>query len=171
MRDTILTAAIQTLIDRGLNDWTVDEVANRARCAKGLVNYHHKSKQELLMRCADTIVSHRQARRMAALTGRSGAEAIDQLWAALAADVDEGWFGAWIAVNSDNRLRHAAATKSSEQASQLAALVVRAIGQPTESLDATLLVATLDGLELALLHGAGRGGVEEAYHRFWLGVL
>ncbi|MEO8449906.1 MAG: TetR/AcrR family transcriptional regulator [Gemmatimonadota bacterium] len=171
MRDTILTASIQTIIDYGLNGWTVDEVANKAKCAKGLVNYHYKSKHDLLIRCAETVASYRQARRMSALAGRVGAIAIDRLWAALILDVDEGWFGAWISVMSDNRLRRAAGLRYGVHSGQLAVLAAKALGETAQAIDESLLTATLDGLELALLGEADRASVEEAYHRFWVGLL
>jgi len=55
MKDAILGAAIEVVALHGLNNWTVEEVANRARCAKGLVNYHYRSKQDLLVQVAETI--------------------------------------------------------------------------------------------------------------------
>src|ERR1051325_3563634 len=48
VKDTILGAAIEVLAVHGLNNWTVEEVANRSRCAKGLINYHYRTKRELL---------------------------------------------------------------------------------------------------------------------------
>ena len=62
MKEAILSAAIDVLAIHGLNSWTVEEVANRAHCAKGLVNYHYRTKQELLGTAAQTLRDDRTAR-------------------------------------------------------------------------------------------------------------
>src|SRR5437867_10294521 len=62
VKDTILRASVETAAAHGLNDWTVEEVANRARCAKGLVNYHYGSKGDLLGCTAETVAMDRLAR-------------------------------------------------------------------------------------------------------------
>ena len=62
----------------------MEEVANRAHCAKGLINYHYHSKQELLKCAAETIRDDRRARRLAAVQG-SGSPALDRLWEAVPA--------------------------------------------------------------------------------------
>ena len=66
MKDTILRASVETAANHGLNEWTVEEVANRAKCAKGLVNYHYRSKGELLSRTTETVAMDRLARRLSA---------------------------------------------------------------------------------------------------------
>ena len=82
MKDEILGAAIEVVALHGLNNWTVEEVANRAHCAKGLVNYHYRSKNDLLARAAETIRDDRCARRLAAVQ-RRGTAALDRLWQTL----------------------------------------------------------------------------------------
>jgi AcrR family transcriptional regulator len=82
VKEAILGAAIEVIVLHGLNNWTVEEVANRAHCAKGLVNYHYRSKQELLVQVAHTIRDDRSARRLAAIQ-TAGTQALDRLWAAL----------------------------------------------------------------------------------------
>lgn len=171
MKTVILAAAIDVLALHGLNNWTVEEVANRAHCAKGLVNYHYRSKAELLATAATTLRDDRAARRLAAAQ-HPGSEAVDQLWTAIAREVDSGWFSAWQSlVSADEPLRRAAATRP-EDALALATALGNAFGlgaalQP----EAGLIQAVLDGLELQLLQGAPRTSIEEAWHRFWLRVL
>src|SRR5262249_15764986 len=107
MKDVILGAAIEVMALHGLNNWTVEEVANRAHCAKGLINYHYHSKQALLQCAAETLRDDRSARRLAAIQ-TSGTRALDRLWTALSEEVDSGWFAAWISLlAADNPLRRA----------------------------------------------------------------
>ena len=171
MKDTILGAAIEVIALHGLNNWTVEEVANRAHCAKGLVNYHYRSKQELLARAAETIRDDRCARRLAAVQAPAGA-ALDRLWATLIKEVESGWFAAWLSLlAADDPLRKAAAERQ-ELTAEFALALSRSLGLGEELVpQAALLQASLDGLQLRLLQGAAPAETEEAYHRFWLTVV
>ncbi|HEV8148698.1 MAG TPA: helix-turn-helix domain-containing protein, partial [Gemmatimonadales bacterium] len=97
MKDTILAAAIEVVALHGLNNWTVEEVANRAHCAKGLINYHYRSKQALLQCAAETLRDDRAAHRLAAIQ-TPGSAALDRLWTVLLEEVESGWFAAWISL-------------------------------------------------------------------------
>ena len=171
MKDAILGAAIEVIALHGLNNWTVEEVANRAHCAKGLVNYHYRSKQELLARSAETIRNDRSARRLAAV-GVSGTAALDRLWAALVQEVESGWFAAWISLlATDGPLRAAAAERPADSEA-FALMVGRSLGLGEQLKErAALIQASLDGLQLRLLQGAPPGETEEAYQVFWLSML
>jgi AcrR family transcriptional regulator len=171
MKDAILGAAIEVIALHGLNNWTVEEVANRAHCAKGLVNYHYRSKQELLARSADTIRNDRAARRLAAV-GATGTAALDRLWAALNQEVESGWFAAWVSlVATDGPLRAAAAARPAESEA-FAVMAGRSLGLGDRLKErAPLIQAGLDGLQLRLLQGVRPGETEEAYHQFWLAML
>ena len=171
MKDAILAAAIEVVAIHGLNNWTVEEVANRAHCAKGLVNYHYRSKQELLGTAAQTLRDDRAARRLAAVR-HLGSEALDRLWATLLQEVDSGWFAAWASlVAADDPYRRAAATRPAD-ATALATALSRTLDLGSALVpESGLIQAALDGLELALLQGAPPIEVEEAYHRFWIRSL
>jgi AcrR family transcriptional regulator len=165
VKDSILSAAIEVIALHGLNNWTVEEVANRAHCAKGLINYHYRSKQELLRCAAETIRDDRSARRLAAVQ-TSGSQALDRLWETLVQEVESGWFGAWLSLTAaDDPYRKAAA----QQATDSHALAL-ALGRAFDLGDqlvprAPLLQAFLDGLQLRLLQGASAEETEEAYHQ------
>jgi len=171
MKDAILGAAIEVVALHGLNNWTVEEVANRARCAKGLVNYHYRSKQDLLVQVAETIRDDRAAHRLAAVQS-SGAPALDRLWETLIREMESGWFAAWLSLlAADGPLRTAAS--STPKSPRTFAL---ALGRALDIGDhlvprATLIEATLDGLQLGLLQGAPLAATEEDFHRFWLTIL
>lgn len=171
MKDAILSAAIDVIALHGLNNWTVEEVANRAHCAKGLVNYHYRSKQDLLVVSANTLRDDRSARRLAA-AGTHGSAALDRLWDALAAEVESGWFAAWTSLlASDGPLRRAAAEKPEEVATFTATLS-KSLGLGDQLLGQTQVIqATLDGVQLLLLQGRRKEETLEAYHQFWLSVL
>ena len=171
MKEAILAAAIEVVVLHGLNNWTVEEVANRARCAKGLVNYHYRSKQELLVQVAHTIRDDRSARRLAAIQ-TAGTPALDRLWAALTVEVESGWFAAWISLlAADGLLRGAALTNIPDRLA-----FADGLGRALDLGDllvprAALIDSALNGLQLGLLQGGSPRTMEEDYHRFWLTVL
>lgn len=171
MKETILGAAIEVIALHGLNNWTVEEVANRAHCAKGLVNYHYRSKQELLARAAATIRDDRYARRLAAAQS-TGFQALDRLWDALVQEVESGWFAAWLSLlAADDPLRKAAA-QAPEESERLAAVLGNSLGLGDElAPQGALIQGTLDGLQLQLLQGASVDETHDAYHRFWLTLV
>ncbi len=171
MKDDILSAAIEVIALHGLNNWTVEEVANRAHCAKGLVNYHYRSKQELLARAAETIRDDRCARRLAAIQVK-GTAALDRLWQTLVNEVDSGWFAAWLSMlAADDPLRRAAASKP-EDSRRFAAALGRALtlgDALTQRAD--VIEAGLGGLQQLLLADVAPARVEEAFHEFWLSLI
>ena len=154
-----------------LTDWTVESVAAQAGCAKGLVLYHFKSKAALLDRIADRVRQQLGERQLAALTeDPKGAQALDRLWAVLAADVKAGSFGLWVGLMSDSRTRKAAA-RSPQEIDGLLQAAALALGVPKDSLALPLIPAVLDGLSLELLQGNAPASVQERFDAFWLGVL
>lgn len=171
MKDAILGAAIEVVALHGLNNWTVGEVANRARCAKGLVNYHYRSKQELLAQVAETIRDDRAAHRLAAVQA-SGAQALDRLWETLTREMESGWFAAWLSLLAADGPLRTAASATPKSSRTLALALGRALDLADQLVPrAPLIDATLDGLQLSMLQGASPAATEEAYHRFWLTVL
>jgi AcrR family transcriptional regulator len=171
MKDVILTAAIDVIALHGLNNWTVEEVANRAHCAKGLVNYHYRSKQDLLVLAAETLRDDRYARRLAAVA-QPGTAALDRLWTALIHEVESGWFAAWNSLlSSDGPLRKGAAERPAE-VEAFAISLSRSLGLGEELRPrASLIQAALDGLQLRMLQGAPAKETEEDYTNFWVMAL
>lgn len=171
MKGAILSAAVEAVTDRGLTDWTIEDVARRARCAKGLVIYHFRSKADLLGTVATTLRDERINGRLAAAQ-HPGSQALDRLWTAATNEVNSGRFAAWVGLTSaEERLRLSTAIPP-EAAEALAAALGRALGLGNALQDeARLIQATLDGLQLQLLLGAPRPRAEESWHRFWLRML
>jgi AcrR family transcriptional regulator len=170
-RESILSAAVAAISSSNLTDWTVDSVAAKAGCAKGLVLYHFKSKDALLLEVAERVRQHSASRRLEALTnGTKGTSALDRLWTALSEEVKSGGFGLWVGLLADSRTRKAAARRTQDD-SDLIAASAKAVGVPQDSLALPLIPAALDGYALDLLQGRPAADVRERYDSFWLGVL
>jgi AcrR family transcriptional regulator len=170
MKPTILTAAKLILIRHGLADWTIEEVAREAGCAKGLVNYHYKSKALLLAQVGESLRNDRLTRRLNALRGE-GAAALDSLWNVLLAEARTGELAAWLALSALGDPVIAQALRSpGDQVRELERAASQAFGIPETNLG-PLLESVLTGFQIALLHHHDEPGVREAYHRFWLGLL
>ena len=67
LKEQISGAALDVLIRDGLEKWTVSAVADQAGCAKGLVHYHHKTKEQLLGTAADQLARATAEDRLGAL--------------------------------------------------------------------------------------------------------
>lgn len=169
MKNKIITAASQVLVQRGLNAWTVDEVARKAHCAKGLVNYHHGSKHALLERVAQFLRDERWFERREAAQGETP---LDRLWQTVIDEVNSGRFPAWLSLISAGGSLRSAAAGTDEQSAELSRALGRALRLGDELLPRReLIAAALDGLGLQLLQGGDPGRLEETYHRFWVTVL
>ena len=169
MKDSITDAAARVLLREGLHRWSVDRVAAEAGCAKGLVHYHHGSKQALLSRVGDALGRARQARRLEALSG-SGADALDRLWLALVREVRSGEWAAWASLAAEPGIPGPGVTPGDIE------VLATPIGRVLETSvplgeNARLAAAALDGFQLALHLGAPESATREAYHRLWLALL
>src|SRR3990167_6046386 len=98
--DQIIGSGIDLLSSGGLNGCSVEAIASRSGCAKGLVNYHFGSKDALLLRVAERLRDERHQARPPAMD-RPGSAALDALWRVTAADVRSGWSRAWLALLSN----------------------------------------------------------------------
>ena len=170
MKHEILAAAKSVLVKQGLTAWTIEEVAREAQCAKGLVNYHYKTKANLLSQVGGSLREDRIGRRLAALENE-GATALDALWNTLTSEVRSGELAAWLALSAlpDQAVHHGLRSQESELR-KLEDAAHRAFGI-SEATTGYLIDSVLTGFQVALLNGQEDQVVREAYHRFWLGVL
>ena len=168
--EVILGAALNVLGSRSLAEWTVDQVAAEAGCAKGLVLYHFKSKETLLLRVAERVHENLRSRRLSALGSAKGAASLDRLWAALLSEVKSGEFALWLGLLGDSKTRKAAG-RTADDDRQLLAAAAEALGAGPESAALGLIAPALDGFALALLQGRAEVDVREGFDEFWLGVL
>lgn len=169
--DSIIEAGVAAIKESNLTDWTVDSVASKAGCAKGLVLYHFKSKDALLIRVADRVRQNHTSQRLEAIRGGTkGAASLDRLWSALTSDIRAGGFGLWVGLLADPRTRKAAA-RTVQDDGELLAASAEALGIPADSLALSLIPAALDGYSLDLLQGRASTDVRERFDSFWLAVL
>ena len=169
--DSIVDAGVAAIRETNLTDWTVDSVAAKAGCAKGLVLYHFKSKDALLVRIAEQVRRTQGEKRLLALKeGPRGTAALDRLWLTITAEVKAGSFGLWVGLLGDPRTRKAAARPDQEVAELLQASAA-ALSVPEDSMALPLIPAALDGFSLELLQGNSPATVRERFDSFWLGVL
>jgi len=171
MYDGILSAAVTLVRQHGLHGWSLEMVATSAGCAKGLVNYHFGTKDTLLGQVRQRLEFDRREARLLALSGATGAGALDRLWEVLEQEVVSGGFGAWL-----DLVRHFGPSTDGAQSAdddRLATTAARSLGVAEQELaePARFLGPALDGLQLRLLQGENPARVREGFERLWLGVL
>jgi AcrR family transcriptional regulator len=168
-RARIIEAATDALCADGLHALTLDDVARRAGCAKGLVNYHFGTKQHLLDLAADRVRADRAAARLEALD-HPPAEALDRLWEVLVNEVASGRFRLWLGLVASPDTARAARHSDADRAAQARAAAT-ALAIPASNPVLVSLTGVLDGFQLMLLQGGPEEEVREAYDLWWLGVL
>jgi AcrR family transcriptional regulator len=169
-REAIVDGTVAVLTENYLTDWTVDSVAAKVKCAKGLVLYHFRSKDSLLGQAAERVRENHASRRIGAVQGLRGTQALDRLWDELAKEVRSGAFGLWVILVGHTPTRKAAARTAAHDAS-LTAAASTALGIPSDSASLTMVPAALDGFGLELLQGRPTADVRDRYDAFWLTVL
>ena len=166
-RDRIIEASRSVLLESGSSGWTVDAVARRAGCAKGLVHYHFGTKQALLAATAARVAADRWRRIGAGLQLR-GPAAIDALWDSVLAAVRSGETRARFGLLSQPGTASAFAPPG-VILDELANRFRSSFGQPDiGGADSALLLAALNGFEMLLLAGLDETSVRESYHRLLL---
>ena len=165
----ILEAARDTILSRGLTRWTIDQVADQAKCAKGLVLYHYHNKLTLLLAVADLVRQERVEARVGAFLV-PGAPGLDRLWDTLLADCESGRSALWLSLvaNADSR---ATASLTEPDRLRFSAAAVAALDLPGDRPGLTEMLDSLLGVELALIQGQPLADVRESFDRYWLGVI
>ena len=171
MRQSILDASVSLLLNGGLNGWTVEAVSTRAGCAKGLVNYHFRSKVALLRQCAELIRADREARRGASLEGVRGADALDALWTTVVDDRASGRLAAWLELLAHPAIETREVDPLTSARDLQLALARSLELAPDDVPDGLLVTALLDGSATALLRGIPRDEAQSAFQQAWLKLL
>src|SRR5262249_30829735 len=76
-REQITQAMVKVMARRGYDGASIGDIAKAARLTPGLVHYHFKSKQEILLEALHLLVVRHEAKldeRLAAVAGDPGAE-------------------------------------------------------------------------------------------------
>ncbi|MBI2073189.1 MAG: TetR family transcriptional regulator [Gemmatimonadetes bacterium] len=176
-RVTILDAA-ERLLRRG-GGGTVDQVAHEARCAKGLVHYHFKTKAALLAAAATRLGERRRSRWAQAFQAPTPDAAIKRSWTLLLSESRDGTIRAWTALLAqhdqvtDRAVRLESASFSSAIASAANGLLEQLGLAPTVPIDelGLLLAGVVHGMGLELESGMEPERLQGAYAAAWLGVL
>jgi len=176
-RDSIIDAACSTIVEVGISQLTVADVAQRADISSGLVHYHFRTKQQLLTAACERLAARRAGARAAALAA-DGLPALDALWSALRDGAESAAERACTDLallgRRDPDVRRALATQRREELRALTARLPTLLGSlgsapaaPPEEM-AALVVQFLDGTALALASGTSAAEVRAAYDAFWL---
>jgi AcrR family transcriptional regulator len=169
-KEKIIKAGMAELMEKGLTNWTVDQISKRAECAKGLIIYHFQSKTRLLKLVAEQ-VRYEHATRLSASLKRSGADALDDLWDAMAEEVRSGNFSMWLALLAD-RQTSSSATIDAPSRHHLVTSIASALGIGGEPIELQQVPMFLDGLQIQLLVGTtSAASLREQYDSFWLQLL
>ncbi len=167
LKEKILDQSVAVVVREGLAGWSLEEVARGARCAKGLVLYHYRSKAALLDLTAGEIERTRWDRRFGALNAGGGLEGIDRLWDEMVIEAESGRFRAWVSLV-------AAGYRGTEpsRAEAFRTAMARLLGLPSEVLaDATSIEAMLEGMALLLGGATSREVLRAAYDRLWTSMV
>ncbi len=177
----IVDEACRVIGEAGLGALTVGVVAERAGVSTALVHYHFDTKAHLVVASAERIAEVRTLRRGSALDAAGGLAALDALWRALVAGIDDGVERAWLELVLHARADAEVAAVLSTPRSAARDAMARRLPLLMRELGATLpasaeemaasLEAQLDGLALALLGGQDAAVVRSAYDAFWLTLL
>jgi AcrR family transcriptional regulator len=178
-RGTILDATTALLRERRTGNVTTDEVAKRAGCAKGLVHYHFKRKDQLLAAAAARLWDERSTAWSAALGGADPKASINAAWDQLRAEASSGTAAVCVAlglgsdelvVQSVNSARSALARSMTTSIGSLLGRMGLEPSVPASELG-TLLTATAEGIAMQLGSGAKAADLEQAWAAFWVGLL
>ncbi|HTK56133.1 MAG TPA: hypothetical protein VL295_04870 [Gemmatimonadales bacterium] len=148
--------------------WSIEGCAKLARCAKGLVLHHHRTKELLLTTVARDLSAARWTAWRAAL-GAGDVSALDALWDRLEREHRDRSGRALIEL----RLAGFEGTLlGPADAAELARLLARALDvTPDELPEPVVLEPLLEGYLLALQRNASTEGVREAFFRYWLSYV
>jgi len=174
VKEAISLAARTVLLAHGLTGWSIEAVAREAGCAKGLVIYHGRTRNDLLAKVARGLSGDRATHRLEPWQA-PGTAGLDRLWNTLAAEVRTGEFAAWVTLSASKaREVSAAAAPPADFLPELGSAARQALNLPAErSPEETgrLIDAVIGGFQLQLLHRTSPVTVREVYHRFWLGLM
>lgn len=178
-RQALLDATVELLAEYPPERLTVNAIADRADCAKGLVHYHFKKKDGLLAAAAREMWLQRRARWTDVLGRHDAQEAINGAWQLLREETDSGAgrSAAELAGRDDELIGQSAKDGAREFREAVAVavegLLHRLDRRPTipPAEIGQLVVAMIAGLELELDAGAGSNDAEAGWAAFWLGLL
>jgi AcrR family transcriptional regulator len=178
-KNAIVDAAVDQLLAKPAPTVTIESVAVAAKCAKGLVHYHFKTKANLLSAAAERIWDRRTSAWKDVLAGPDPSAVITKAWALLENEGTGGTATAAASLGTEVGDVVGRTVRLSRQrfVTQLdvsaAALFLRMGLRPTVQGEeiALLLAAVIEGLGLQVASGTPADSLEPAWSAFWAGVL
>jgi len=178
-RDRVLSVAVRHLTRAGVPSITLDQIADEADCAKGLVTYHFGTKDQLVVAAAEEILRVHATEWQRALLAETVEAAVRQTWQTLVAEVREGFWRAWLslAASRDRVIVHMVNNHTLKFVDLLRVAFesqIRTMGlEPTISVAelAQFLAVGLQGLGLQLAAGVKPEVLEGAHSALWIAVL
>jgi len=175
----ILDAAEELICKQGATAVTIEAVAKAAGTAKGLVNYHYKTKRDLLLAVAMHVATKRTDRWADAFIAESPLDAVDRTWRLLTEESNDGTIRAWASLTgADSPLTDQTAKSLLEDfAAALSAELEKML--TSSGMDLRIpedevgwfLAAVVNGMAAHLVGGVSPETLEGAYQAAWLGVL
>jgi AcrR family transcriptional regulator len=178
-RAAIIRSATKQLLTGPVTRVTLESVATAAGCAKGLIHYHFKTKDNLLSAAAEQIWDERAAAWKVALDGPDPRAVISAAWALITSEGSRGVSSASAAlvmesgdvvVQTVNQAKQRFVSQLGEAADALFRRIGLRSSVPTGEI-ALLMVAVIDGLGLQVASGTPASTLEPAWHAFWAGIL
>ena len=178
-RDRVLSVAVRHLKRAGTSVIRLDQVADEAGCAKGLVTYHFNSKDGLIHAATEEILRTNAADWQHALRADSFEAVVRQTWRTLAAEVRDGHWRAWLSLAASKdrviiQLVSNHVVRFGDTLRQAAESQIRTMGlEPTVSTEelGQFLAAGLLGLGVQLATGVKPETLEGAHSAMWAAVL
>ncbi len=175
----ILDAAEDLICRKGATAVTIEAVAKAAGTAKGLVNYHYKTKRDLLLAVATHLAARRRDRWKEAFMAEGPLDAVDRTWRLLTEESKNGTIRAWSSLTgADSTLTDQTAKTLLEEfghalSGELAKMLT-ASGMNLripEDEAGWFLAAVVHGMAAHLVGGVSADALEGAYQAAWLGIL
>jgi TetR/AcrR family transcriptional repressor of bet genes len=104
-RKQIMEGLLAVMAERGYERATIQEVGRAAGLSPGLVHYHFRDKQEILLVCVEELAARARARveaRMARASGaRAKVDAFLDAYLATGKDADPAAVAAWVTISAE----------------------------------------------------------------------
>jgi len=174
----ILDTAARCVATRGAAAVSLADVAAEAGVSKGLIHYHFRDKETLLVRLVDELAEGVVARERTALEGHSPATTIDALWSWLERELTHGTIRVLLELSlaSYPTVREAALRAARQRRAAAAETIGRLFGmlglrpRLPASLLAEASVAFTDGLAIDAALASEREP-RVSFDAFWLSML
>ena len=147
-REQITLALLACIAEQGYDKATIQSIARQAGLAPGLIHYHFKSKDEILLHLVDTLAALADARHAALAEGAGTARERLGAWLdarlALGPGANAGAVAAWVVIGTeavrDERVRAAYQRVIAAELARATALVAACMTKPER---APAIAATL----------------------------